>query len=68
MMTRHRLVLVDALMASIWMQREHHVTIKPATIRQWAARAHIRNYQGGARRYDLREVEKHARKRGLIAK
>ena len=67
MMTKHRVILVDALMASIHIQRSFHITIKPATIRQWAARGHIRNYHGGARRYDLREVIEHARSRGLIA-
>lgn len=67
MMTRERVVLVDAVMASVWMQRTYHVTIKPATIRQWAVRRHITSYCGSQRRYNLREVEKHARARGLIA-
>ena len=41
--------------------------IKPATIRQWASRGHIHVIKKGHACYDLREVEKHARTRGLIA-
>jgi len=63
---RRRKVLVDSLAAAKWFQMTHHVTLTPATIRQWARRGHIRVYLGGIARYDLREIEEHARQRGYL--
>ncbi len=54
-------------MASTHIQRAYHVTIKPATIRQWAARKKIKTYHLGRMRYDLREIIEHAQNRGHIA-
>lgn len=63
-----RVILVDSVMAALHFQRNHKVTIKPATIRQWAARKKITTHHGSERRYDLRELEKYAREKGLLAK
>lgn len=62
-----RPILVDSVMAALHLRRAYNATVKPATIRQWAARKHISNHGYGQRRYDLREVVAEARKRGLIA-
>ena len=62
-----RPVMVDSVMAAVHLQRAYHVTVRPATIRQWAARRYIKTHGFGKLRYDLHDVERHARKRGLIA-
>lgn len=62
-----RPVLVDSVTAAFYFQRTYHVTIKPGTIRQWAARKKIKTYVDSQRRYDLRELEKYVRERGLVA-
>lgn len=68
MTTERRKVLVTAVDAAYYIQRTYHITIKPATIWQWARRRHITVYRGGGVRYDLREIEEHARNRGLLDK
>lgn len=65
--TEQRPILVDSVVAAKWFHGAHHVTLSPATIRQWARRRHIGVYRGGGARYDLREIEEYARQRGLIA-
>lgn len=64
-MTRQR-QLVNATDAIIWLRRAHGVRLSPATIRQWAARNHIGSHSLRRERYDLREIEQHARSRGLL--
>jgi hypothetical protein len=64
-MTRKR-HLVNATDAVIWLRRAHNVRLSPATIRQWAARKHIGSHSLRRERYDLREIEEHARARGLF--
>lgn len=64
-----RLVLVSAVDAALHIERAYHVTIRPATIRQWAARCRIgrHNKPGGKQTYiDLAEVVTYAASRGLI--
>lgn len=67
MIAQRRPILVDSVAAACWFRDTHHVTITPVQIRQWARRGHITVHRGGVARYDLREIEKHARRRGLIA-
>lgn len=62
-----RLILVTAEMAALHLHKLGVKRISAGTIRQWARRGHIKVHRGGWQRYDLREVEKHARERGLLA-
>ncbi len=66
MRPNRRYPLVNATDAVIWLRRTHGVRLSPATIRQWAARKHIGSHSFRRERYDLREIERHARDRGLI--
>lgn len=64
-MTRQR-HLVNATDAIIHLRRAYGLRLSPATIRQWAARKHIGSHSFRRERYDLREIEEHARSRGLL--
>jgi len=60
--------MLTAELASRYLLDYHGLRVKPATIRQWACRGHIpATKTGGQFRYNLRDVEKHAIARGLIA-
>jgi predicted site-specific integrase-resolvase len=59
-------VLVTAELAAYHLHRLGVRRISGATIRQWARRGHIRVHRGGYARYDLREIEEHARQKGLL--
>jgi hypothetical protein len=58
--------LVNASDIALYVFRAFHVTLKPATIRQWAVRKRIGTYGFRRERYDLREVVAFATKQGLI--
>lgn len=60
-----RPVLVDSVTAAHWLNRSYGLDLKPVTIRQWGHRGYIRVRKSGKYRYDLREIEAHARFRGL---
>lgn len=64
--TSVRQMLVTAELAAMHLQRMG-VRVNAGTIRQWARRGHIQVHRGGWSRYDLREIEEHARQRGLLA-
>jgi hypothetical protein len=64
-MVTERRIPVDATLAAHYLATTYRVRILPSTIRQWAKRGHINRYTGHLR-YDLREVERYARKRGLL--
>ena len=58
--------LINANDAALWIWRAHHILVKPATIRQWAARKHITSHGFRRERYDLREIVAYATERGII--
>lgn len=66
-MTRGRRPLVSANDAVLWLWTTYRVKVSPTTIRQWAHRRHIGVHRRSRAPYDLREIEAHARERGLIA-
>lgn len=59
-------MLVTAADAALHLRLAFGVNLRPATIRMWANRGHIDSTGHGRCRYDLREVERHARLRGLL--
>lgn len=65
-MVERRRYLVNATDAVIHLRRAYGLRLSPATIRQWAARKHIGSHSFRRERYDLREIERHARERGLL--
>jgi hypothetical protein len=67
-MVRGRPILVTAEDAAYHLHRCGVRRVGPATIRQWARRGHIRIHRRGYARYDLREVEEHARQKGYLDK
>lgn len=66
-MAERRRHLINANDAATHLRRAYGVRLSPATIRQWAARGHIKTHGFHRERYDLREVVQHAHNRGLIA-
>jgi hypothetical protein len=65
-MTDPRKVLVTAEEAALYLHRLGVKRISAATVRQWARRGHIATHREGWRRYDLRELQNHAREKGLL--
>jgi predicted site-specific integrase-resolvase len=63
-----RKVLVTAEEGAVWLHRLGVRRISAATVRQWARRGHIATHRQGWKRYDLRELQEHARNRGLLDK
>ena len=60
--------LVNASDVVLYMQKAYKVRLSPATIRSWAARRRIATYGNRRERYDLKEVEDYALKKGVIRK
>lgn len=63
---RHDLITVQD--AQKHLRRAYDVEVPAATIRQWACRKKIGTYSFRRDRFDLREIEDHAREMGWIAK
>lgn len=64
-MVTERRILVDATVAAHYLATTYGARVLPSTIRQWGKRGYVTRH-GGRRSYDLREVERWARKRGLL--
>lgn len=64
-MATERPILVDAALAAQHLAKAYGARILPGTIRQWGKRGHVKRY-AGRYRYDLREVERYAQRRGLL--
>jgi hypothetical protein len=58
--------LVNTSDIALFFWRAYRVRLKPATVRQWAARKHIATYGIRRERYDLREVVAFAQERGVV--
>jgi hypothetical protein len=58
--------LVNASDVALYVRKAFGVELKPATIRQWAARKRIATYGHRRERYDLREVVAYAQRQKMI--
>jgi hypothetical protein len=63
-----RKVLVTAEEGAVWLRQLGVRRISAAAVRQWARRGHIATHRQGWKRYDLRELQRHAKDRGLLDK
>lgn len=58
--------LVNTSDIALYVRKAFGVELKPATVRQWAARRHIGTYGHRRERYDLREVVAYAQRQKMI--
>lgn len=58
--------LVNTSDIALYVRKAFGVELKPATVRQWAARRRIRTYGHRRERYDLREVVDYAQRQKMI--
>ncbi len=61
-----RRALASTFDVVLYLQWRFGVSVKPVTIRVWASRGHIGTHSRERERYDLREVEAYAKRRGII--